>query len=119
MAAGHNTLQKNQLHIGKRCSILVCALTRIALEASIKEACGLSPNIQQTAQRTLPNCLKFLKVPSTVSLENTKRTLNRLNWIRQPFVGGKAPRMNGYHLDDVTKIALGMDSIIGIELKSF
>jgi len=25
--------------------------------------------------------------------------------------------MNGYHLDDVTKIALGMDSVIGIELK--
>jgi hypothetical protein len=25
--------------------------------------------------------------------------------------------MNGYHLDDVTKIALGMDSIVGIELK--
>jgi len=31
--------------------------------------------------------------------------------------GGKASRMNGYHLDDVTKIALGMDSVIGIELK--
>jgi len=31
--------------------------------------------------------------------------------------GGKTSRMNGYHLDDVTKIALGMDSVIGIELK--
>ena len=32
-------------------------------------------------------------------------------------IGFKAPRMNGYHLDDVTKIALGMDSVVGIELK--
>jgi very-short-patch-repair endonuclease len=31
--------------------------------------------------------------------------------------GGKASQMNGYHLDDVTKIALGMDSVVGIELK--
>lgn len=29
--------------------------------------------------------------------------------------GGKASRMNGYHLENVAKIALGMDSIIGIE----
>ena len=31
--------------------------------------------------------------------------------------GGKASRMNGYNLDDVSKIALGMDSVIGIKLK--
>jgi very-short-patch-repair endonuclease len=32
-------------------------------------------------------------------------------------IGSKATRMNGYRLDDVTKIALGMDSVVGIELK--
>ncbi|MFK5971123.1 MAG: hypothetical protein QM487_13525 [Candidatus Marithrix sp.] len=31
--------------------------------------------------------------------------------------GGKATRMNSYNLEDVSKIALGMDSVIGIELK--
>jgi hypothetical protein len=25
--------------------------------------------------------------------------------------------MNGYHLDDVAKIALGMDTVVGIEIK--
>ncbi|KOR27270.1 hypothetical protein TI03_07245, partial [Achromatium sp. WMS1] len=35
--------------------------------------------------------------------------------IRQ--MGFKASVMNGYELDDVTKVALGMDSIIGLELK--
>ncbi len=32
-------------------------------------------------------------------------------------IGGKASRMNGYSMDDVSKIALGMDSVVGIELK--
>ena len=34
-----------------------------------------------------------------------------------PDFGGKASQMNGYLMDDVTKIALGMDSVVGIELK--
>ncbi len=29
----------------------------------------------------------------------------------------KAPRLNGYNLEDVCKIVLGMDLVIGIELK--
>ena len=31
--------------------------------------------------------------------------------------GGTATRMNGYSLEDVSKIALGMDSVISIKLK--
>ncbi|KOR27382.1 hypothetical protein TI03_07025, partial [Achromatium sp. WMS1] len=32
-------------------------------------------------------------------------------------IGFKASRMNGYSLDDVTKVALGMDSVVGMNLK--
>ncbi len=61
MASGHNILQKNQLHIGKRCSILVCSLTRTALETAIKQACGLNPNIQATTQKTYADVAKLMK----------------------------------------------------------
>jgi hypothetical protein len=61
MASGHNALQKNQLHIGKRCSILVCALTRAALEVAIKQACGISPDIQKTAQQHYTDAVKLIK----------------------------------------------------------
>ena len=50
IASGHNALQKNQFHIGRRCAILQSALVRTALETSIQQACGLAPNIQQTVQ---------------------------------------------------------------------
>ncbi len=145
MAAGHNTLQKNQLHIGKRCSVLVCALTRTALETSIKEACGLSPNIQQTAQKNYIDAVQLIKefgftssAPNDIAIKKDitqflnvpESTLNsflrkhqeeikpiHLDSATIRSIGYKASRMNGYHLDDVTKIALGMDSVVGIELK--
>jgi very-short-patch-repair endonuclease len=145
VASGHNALQKNQLHIGKRCSILVPALIRTALESAIKQACGLSPNIQQTAQKNYIDVVKLIKEfgftcsigddiaikkDITQFLNVPESTLNsflrkhqtdikpiKLDSVTIRSFGGKASRMNGYHIDDVTKIALGMDSVIGIELK--
>jgi hypothetical protein len=51
LALAHDALRENQKHIGQRCVILQCALTRTALEAAIKEACGFIPEIQKTVQR--------------------------------------------------------------------
>jgi very-short-patch-repair endonuclease len=145
IASGHNALQKNQLHIGERCSILVCALTRTALEVSIKQACGLSPDIQKTAQQhytdavklikdygftcSAPNDIaikkditKFLEVPESTLNSFLRKHRNDIEPIKLDIstirsLGYKAPRMNGYYLEDVSKIALGMDSVIGLELK--
>jgi len=145
MALGNQVLQKNQMHIGLRCVLLLSALVRTALEASIKQACGLSPNIQQTAQKNYIDAVKlikdfgftcsagddiaikkditqFLNVPESTLNSFLRKHKNDIQPIQLDSAtirsfGGKASRMNGYHLDDVTKIALGMDSVIGIELK--
>ncbi|MCK5876969.1 MAG: hypothetical protein KAG43_04985 [Candidatus Marithrix sp.] len=61
MAAGHNALQKNQLHIGKRCSILVPALITTTLDTAIEQICGLNPNIEATAQKTYADVAKLMK----------------------------------------------------------
>ncbi|MDM8561018.1 hypothetical protein [Candidatus Parabeggiatoa sp. HSG14] len=61
MALGNKVLQKNQMHIGLRCVLLLSALVRTALEASIKQACGLSPNIQQIAQKNYIDAVKLIK----------------------------------------------------------
>ncbi len=145
IASGHNALQKNQLHIGKRCSILVCALTRAALEVSIKQACGLSPNIQKSAQQHYTDVAKLIKdygftcsVPDDIAIKKDivnflkipESTLNsflrkhqhdikpiKLDYPTIRSIGYKAPRLNGYHIKDVSKIALNIDSVIGIKLK--
>jgi len=145
MAVGHNALQKNQMHIGRRCVLLFSSLAKTALDVAIKEACGLTPNIQKTAQKNYIDAVKLIKdfgftctAPDEIAIKKDiaqfldvpEGTLN--SFLRkhksdiQPIhldsatirsFGGKASRMNGYHLDDVTKIALGMDSVVGIELK--
>jgi len=145
LALANDVLRQNQKHIGKRCVILQSALTRSAIDTAIKEACGLSPNIQQTAQKNYIDAVKLIKdfgftcsAPDEIAIKKDiaqfldvpEGTLN--SFLRkhksdiQPIhldsatirsFGGKASRMNGYHLDDVTKIALGMDSVVGIELK--
>jgi len=145
LALANNKLRKNQKHVGERCAILSASLIRTALDTAIKQACGLSPNIQQTAQQNYIDAVKLIKdfgftgsvgddiaIKKDISqfLDVPESTLN--SFLRkhksdiQPIkldattirsFGGKASRMNGYHLDDVAKIALGMDSIIGIELK--
>ncbi len=145
LALANHKLRKNQKHIGERCAILQSSLVRSALDVAIKQACGLSPNIQQTAQKNYIDAIKlikdfgftctagddiaikkditqFLKVPESTLNSFLRKHKNdiqpiQLNSATIRSFGGKASRMNGYHLDDVTKIALGMDSIIGIELK--
>ena len=145
LAFANETLRPNQKHIGKRCSILACALIKTVLDTAIKQACGLSPNIQQTAQKNYIDAVKLIKdfgftcsAPDEIAIKKDiaqfldvpEGTLNsflrkhksdiqpiRLDSATIRAFGGKASRMNGYRLDDVTKIALGMDSVVGIELK--
>ena len=144
-ALASDKLRKAQHHIGKRCVFLMGSLVRTALEVAIKEACGLSTNIQQTAQKNYIDAVKLIKdfgfscsAPNDIAtkkdisqfLDIPQSTLN--SFLRkhkneiQPIqldsatirsFGSKASRMNGYQIDDVTKIALGMDSVIGIKLK--
>jgi very-short-patch-repair endonuclease len=145
LALANDALKESQIHIGKRCVILQSALVRTALDTAIKQAAGLSINIQKTVQQHYQNAAKLLKEfgftcsvndqiaikkDITKFLEIPESTLN--NFLRkhkneiQPIkldystirsIGYKAPRMNAYHLEDVGKIAVGMDSVIGIELK--
>jgi very-short-patch-repair endonuclease len=145
LALANNKLRKNQKHIGERCAILQSSLVRSALDVAIKEACGLTPNIQQTAQKNYIDAVKLIKefgftcsAPNDIAIKKDitqfldvpEGTLNsflrkhkdeiepiKLGHATIRSFGGKASRMNGYHLDDVTKMALGMDSVIGIELK--
>jgi len=145
LALAHRKLRKIQRHIGERCVILQSSLVLTALESAIKQACGLSPNIQKTAQKNYIDAVKlikdfgftcsagddiaikkditqFLNIPESTLNSFLRKHKNdiqpiRLNSTTIRSFGGKASRMNGYHLDDVTKIALGMDSVIGIELK--
>jgi very-short-patch-repair endonuclease len=145
LGLAHNKLRKNQKHIGERCAILQSSLVRTALETAIKEAAGLSSNIQQTAQQhyidavkllkdfgfscTAPNDIatkkditRFLDIPESTLNSFLRKHKNEIQPIQLDSAtirsfGGKASRMNGYKLDDVTKIALGMDSVIGIKLK--
>jgi len=144
-AFASDKLRDAQKHIGKRCAMLSASLVRTALDTAIKQACGLSPNIQQTAQQNYIDAVKLIKdfgftgsvgdeiaIKKDISqfLDVPESTLNsflrkhksdiqpiKLDAMTIRSFGGKASRMNGYHLDDVAKIALGMDSIIGIELK--
>jgi very-short-patch-repair endonuclease len=118
---------------------------RTALDAAIRQACGLSTDIRKTAQQhyidvsgllsefgfvcsvenniaTKKDITKFLGIPeSTLDgfLRKHKAEIIpiRLGKSAIRSLGSKASRMNGYCLGDVGKIALGMDSVVGIELK--
>jgi very-short-patch-repair endonuclease len=141
----NDSLRKNQVHVGRRAVALLISLVRTVLDTAIKQACGLSPNIQQTAQKNYIDAVKlikdfgftcsvgddiaikkditqFLKVPENTLNSFLRKHQTDIKPVKLDLAtirsfGGKASRMNGYHLDDVTKIALGMDSVIGIELK--
>jgi len=145
LSLAHRALGENQKHIGERCVILLKSLVRAALDTAIKQACGLTPNIQQTAQKNYIDAVKLIKefgftcsAPNEIAikkdiiqfLEVPESTLNsflrkhkadikpiQLDTATVRSINGKASRMNGYHLDDVAKIALGMDSVVGIDLK--
>jgi len=145
LSLANRALRSNQKHIGERCVILLKSLIRTALETAIKEAAGLSPNIQQTAQKNYIDAVKlikdfgftcsapndiatkkditqFLNIPQSTLNSFLRKHKNEIQPIQLDSAtirsfGSKASRMNGYQLDDVTKIALGMDSVIGIKLK--
>jgi len=145
LALASHSLKENQRHIGDRCVTLMCSLIRTALDTAIKQACGISADIQQTAQKYYIdavslmkefgfNCsvekniavkkdiTKFLDIPeSTLNsfLRKHKEEIRpvRLDSANIRSLGSKASRMNGYHLDDVAKIAMGMDTVVGIGLK--
>ena len=141
VASGNNALQKNQFHIGKRCAILLVALVRTALYTAIEQACGFTPNIQKTVQEqcialmkqfglttsfpeealyTKKDIINFLEKPlGTVSSYIRKHDISheKIDYQTIKSNGGKANRMNGYNLEAVSKIVLGMDSVVGIELK--
>ncbi len=144
-AFANSQLRDNQIHIGKRCILLMGSLFRTALDAAIKEACGIKPEIQKTAQKnyvdavaavqewgfrcsvknniaTKQDILEFLKV-SEHSLNNFLRkhakTIEPIP-LSQEIIQGlgiKATRMNGYSLENAVKIILGMDTEMGIQIK--
>jgi very-short-patch-repair endonuclease len=145
MAFVHCKLRENQRHIGERSVILLKALVITALETAIKEACGIPANIQATAQKNYTDIVKlmkesglkcsvsqeiaiktditgFLDIPqSTLNsfLGKHRQTIKPIKLERATIraIGSKASRMNGYHIQDVGTIALGIDSVIGIGLK--
>ncbi|MDM8565755.1 DUF559 domain-containing protein [Candidatus Halobeggiatoa sp. HSG11] len=140
MALAHHKLRPNQTHIGERCVILLTSLIDTTIYTTIQQACGITPNIQQTVQE---QCIKLMKqfglkasFPEEIYtkkdilsfLDKPASTLNsylkkhdipheKIDYETIKANGGKASRMNGYNLEAVSKIVLGMDSVVGIELK--
>jgi hypothetical protein len=57
---GYNALQKNQMHIGRKCVLLQAALAETALYAVMKEACGLPVNLQKTAQKSYTDIIELM-----------------------------------------------------------
>jgi len=115
LALAHHTLRQNQCHIGDRCVILLKALVRTALDTAIKQACGFSPNIQETAQKhyrdagdiaTKKDIATFLKVPES-TLSNCLRKYHteikpvRLDHATILALGSRAHRMYGDKMEDV------------------
>jgi len=145
LALASNALRANQKHIGKRCSILACALSKSAITTVIQQVCHFTPQVQQTIQQNYQDVTKSIldlgfkcsagneiaiKTDMTKFLEVPLSTLNyhlgkhrdviepiELDSTTIQSLGSTAHCMNGYHLDDVGKIVLGMDSVIGIDLK--
>jgi len=145
LAFANRKLRKNQQHIGERCAILSASLIGAALDVAIKEACGIAANLQKTAQKSYTDIVELMKESGlkcsvsddvaiktdiTEFLDIPKSTLNSfLGKHRETIkpiqlekaliraIGSKASRMNGYHVQDVGTIALGMDSVVGIGLK--
>ncbi len=143
-ALAHRALRENQRHIGERCVLLLKSLTRTALHTAMKQVCGLPVNIQAVAQEKYTDIVELLKETNfrcsikdiaiktdiTDYLKVPVGTLNsylskhrdvikpiKLNLATARSIKPTATRMNGYCLKDVGTIALGMDSVIGIELK--
>jgi len=146
LALANDALRPNQKHIGKRCVILQSCLVITALHTAMKEVCGLPVNIQAVAKDKYTDIVELLKESNfhcsikgkdiavktditeflDVPLNTLNRYLSKHKEVIKPIkldiatirsIKPKASRMNGYCLKDVGTIALGMDSVIGIELK--
>ncbi|MBE9563429.1 MAG: hypothetical protein IMF12_11275, partial [Proteobacteria bacterium] len=143
LALANDVLRPNQIHIGKRSIILQSALIITALESAIKQACGLNPNLQKISQTsyakigkamkdtglissigndiyTKKDITNYITVPLSTLNSNIRKLhddISVINLDRKTIKssGSKAPRLNGYNLEDVGKIVLGMDSVIGIK----
>ncbi len=144
LAFVHGKLRKNQKHIGQRCVFLLVALVRTALEAAIKQSCGMSVNIQKLAQKHYniievlqessfvasinskiaikQDIFKFIDVPKSTLDSYLKSHFSEITPIKLDYAtikqaGLKSTRLNGYTMEDVGKIVLGIDSVVGLELK--
>ncbi|KOR28354.1 hypothetical protein TI03_04905, partial [Achromatium sp. WMS1] len=145
LALAHRKLRPNQIHIGERCVILQASLVETALDVTIREACGLPVNIQATSQKNYADVVKvmqelglkcsvsdeiaiktditnFLDIsPSTLAhfLNKHRDTIQPIKLNRQAIraLNSKASHMNGYKVQDVGTIALGLDTVKGIEVK--
>lgn len=145
LALAAHALKTNQRHIGDRCVTLICSFVHTALEAAIKEACGFTSKLQIAHQEhykkaidlikefgfkcsvnnniaTKKDIVNFLKVPTGTLNSFLYKHTNEITPIKLDYAsiqktGCKARRMNGYDIKDVTKIAFGMDTVVGIELK--
>ena len=81
---------------------------------------GLKTSFPEDKLYTKKDIIAFLEKPlGTVSSYIKKHNITHENIDYQTIKanGGKANRMNGYNLEAISKIVLGMDSVIGIELK--
>ncbi|MFK5970435.1 MAG: hypothetical protein QM487_09985 [Candidatus Marithrix sp.] len=145
LAFANGKLRKNQKHIGQRCVFLLVALVRTALEAAIRQSCGLPVHIQQIDQKKYTNIVQlldesvfvasinneiatkrdifeFIKTPRSTVDSYIRSHSNEINPIKLDYAtikqaGLKTTRLNGYTMEDVGKIVLGIDSVVGLELK--
>lgn len=145
LAFANGCLRESQKHIGQMSIICMKALIRTALDVAIKEACGFLPNIQKTAQKNYISIVSIIKeLGFTCSVSNeiaTKKDIASFLQVPEPTLtyflhkhtkdikaiplsritikamGIKASHLYGYHIEDVAKIAIGMDTSIGIEIK--
>jgi very-short-patch-repair endonuclease len=121
------------------------ALVKTALDVAIKEACGVKPEMQKTAQEnyidavklikdaglkcsvngniaTKKDIIEFLKVPEPTLNSFLRRQSGEIKPISLNFdviksLGIKSKRLNGYNEEDVAKIVFGMHTKVGIKLK--
>ena len=80
-------------------------------------SCTKSINDKIATKRDI---FEFIKTPrSTIDSYIRSHQINsiKLDYATIKQVGLKATRLNGYSMEDVGKIVLGIDSVVGLELK--
>ena len=115
LSLAHRKLQKNQKHIGERCAILQCSFVRTALDTAIKQACGFSPNIQETAQKYYRDAVRVLKemglrcsVPGDIATKKDIATFLKVpESTLSSFLRKYHTEIKPVRLDHATILALG------------